>query len=99
MTTQTLERIEVHTRVAEKKINDSQIPLCDAVKHALLQYFDELEGEEPGNLYDMVIRQVEAPLLEIVMEQVGGNQTRAAACLGLNRGTLRKKLRAYDLDR
>lgn len=67
------------------------------VKASLIQYLNELDGDSPGNLYDMVLQQVEQPLLEIVMQHVDGNQSRAAECLGINRGTLRKKLKAYQI--
>jgi Fis family transcriptional regulator len=56
-----------------------------------------MDGDQPENLYDMVLRQIEEPMLELVMQYVDGNQSRAADCLGLNRGTLRKKLKAYNL--
>ena len=71
--------------------------LSEMIKTAVLQYFEELDGQEPGELFEMVMRQVEAPLLEVTMQQVDGNQTKAAQYLGINRGTLRKKLRAYGL--
>ena len=67
------------------------------VKTSLIQYLNELDGDNPGNLYDMVLQQVEQPLLEIVMNHVDGNQSKAAECLGINRGTLRKKLKTYNL--
>ena len=67
------------------------------VKATLIQFLNELEGDSPGNLYDMVLQQVEQPLLEIVMNHVDGNQSKAAECLGINRGTLRKKLKTYNL--
>lgn len=67
------------------------------VKASLVQYLDALDGDSPGNLYDMVLQQVEQPLLEIVMHHVDGNQSKAAECLGINRGTLRKKLKTYNL--
>jgi Fis family transcriptional regulator, factor for inversion stimulation protein len=71
--------------------------LSGTVKESLLQFFDELDDNHPNNLYDMVLRQIELPLLEIVLERVSGNQSKAAECLGINRGTLRKKLKLYDL--
>lgn len=72
-------------------------PLRDAVRHALDNYFAQLGGEKPTELYDMVLEQIELPLLQKIMEYTGGNQSRAAKILGLSRGTLRKKLKIYDL--
>ena len=71
--------------------------LSASVKLSLVQYLNELGDTNPGNLYDMVLQQVEQPLLEIVLDHVDGNQSKAAECLGINRGTLRKKLKAYQL--
>ena len=71
--------------------------LSCTVRESLLQFFDELDDNHPNNLYDMVLKQIELPLLEIVLERVAGNQSKAAECLGINRGTLRKKLKLYDL--
>ena len=73
------------------------ISLNNAVKECLSQYFEELNGTPPGNLYDMVLQQVEGPLLEMVLAHVDGNQSRASEYLGINRGTLRKKLKSYEL--
>ena len=72
-------------------------PLRDHVAETLRIYFHNLGGQAPSNLYDLVLREVEPPLLDIVMKFTGGNQTRAAIILGINRGTLRKKLRQYGL--
>lgn len=71
--------------------------LSDNVHISLSQFFQELDGHCPDNLYEMVLAQVEEPLLRLVMSYVAGNQSRAAECLGLNRGTLRKKLQTYNL--
>lgn len=80
--------------------SDEQLAqLYNAVKHSIRRYLYELEGADPHGMYDMVLRQIEQPLLETVMEHTRGNQSRAAEYLGLNRGTLRKKLRLYDLDK
>jgi Fis family transcriptional regulator len=62
------------------------------VQNELERYFDLLDGEEPSHLYRMVIRQVENALLESVMRECRGNQTRAALWLGISRGNLRNKL-------
>ena len=70
-------------------------PLRNQVRESLRIYFHNLGGQAPTHLYDLVLSEVEAPLLETVMAFVDGNQTKAAAILGLNRGTLRKKLRQH----
>lgn len=71
--------------------------LRDSVELALRNYFEHLEGQDVTDVYNMVLAEVEAPLLESVMDYVHGNQTRASEVLGLNRGTLRKKLKQYGL--
>jgi Fis family transcriptional regulator len=57
-----------------------------------------LNGHKPAQLYDLVMREVEEPLFKIVMGHVHGNQSRAATILGINRGTLRKKLKEFGLN-
>jgi len=74
-----------------------QVCLSSFVRSAVEAYFRDLNGHTPGNLYEMVMAEVERPLLETVMQQVQGNQTRAAKMLGINRSTLRKKLTHYGL--
>ena len=64
---------------------------------ALETYFEDLDGEMPAPIYDMVLRSIERPMLEVVMAQAEGNQTLAAEMLGINRNTLRKKLVEYKL--
>ncbi|MCK5336535.1 MAG: DNA-binding transcriptional regulator Fis [Gammaproteobacteria bacterium] len=98
MNLQTTEMIQTTTRMSDNSHETDHATLTDTVKKMLITYFDQLDGAEPSEIYSMVLKQVEAPLLEVVMQQVDGNQTKAAACLGLNRGTLRKKLRLYGLD-
>ena len=73
-------------------------PLCQCVRRSLRRYFKDMNGEEPNNLYQMVVAEIEKPLLEVVMEQSESNQTRAAKYLGINRNTLRKKLKQYDIE-
>ena len=74
-------------------------PLSEAVKNSLQRYFRQLNGEEVSGIYEMVLQETERPLLEVIMHQTDGNQTRAAKILGINRNTLRKKLSRYGLDR
>ena len=69
----------------------------DAVRSSMQSYFDDLSGTEPNNRHDLVIRVVEKPLLEVVMQHADHNQSRAADWLGLNRNTLRKKLLEHKL--
>ena len=76
-----------------KRQND--ISAC--IYGALETYFVDLDGEMPAPIYDMVLRSVERPMLEIVLRQAGGNQTLAATMLGINRNTLRKKLLDHQL--
>ncbi len=72
-------------------------PLQNAAVVAIENYLDDLDGQAPGNLYDMMIGEVERALFHAVMERTRGNQSKAAAILGINRSTLRKKLRLYSL--
>ena len=81
----------------ELKAKTSRKPLRKHTEDALKQYFDNLNGDRPGDLYDLVIGEVERPLFEVVMEHTQGNQSQAAGILGINRGTLRKKLKTYSL--
>ncbi len=71
--------------------------LRDAVTTAVRTYLDELDGQVSTDVYQMVLAEVEAPLLEEIMAYTRNNQTRASLMLGLNRGTLRKKLKQYNL--
>lgn len=94
--------------MGNKSLNGSKIatarrisagkPLRDLTEEALHGYFASLNGHRPAELYDLVLREVEEPLLRSVMDYTQGNQSRAAEVLGINRGTLRKKLRNYGLD-
>ncbi len=73
--------------------------LSHAVKHSIRRYLYELDGTQPNNMYNLVLKQIEQPLFEAILEHTKGNQSRAAELLGLNRGTLRKKLRSYNLHK
>ncbi len=72
-------------------------PLSECVMHSMRQYFEDMNGQSPSNLHSFFIAEVERPFLKVVMEQVDGNQSRAASMLGINRNTLRKKLKSYNL--
>lgn len=73
-------------------------PLSSHIKSLLEDYFKDLGGHPPADLYQMVLQEIEQPLLEAVLHYTRGNQSKAAAMLGLNRGTLRKKLKQYDIN-
>lgn len=73
-------------------------PIRACVADSMAEYFRCLNGYECTDLYRMVLAEVEVPLLESVLRYCGGNQTKAARILGLNRGTLRKKLQQYDIE-
>jgi Fis family transcriptional regulator len=87
-------------RDGEPAANDDSTPttsLRHAVTAAVRTYLDELDGQMSTDVYQMVLAEVEAPLLEEIMAYTRNNQTKASLMLGLNRGTLRKKLKQYDL--
>ena len=69
----------------------------ECVRASLDAYFRDLRGTEPDGMYDMMVRVVEKPLLEVVMREAQGNQSKAAEWLGINRNTLRRKLTEHKL--
>jgi Fis family transcriptional regulator len=76
-------------------INENEIARC--VRNAVEEYFNDLDGEKPHAIHEMVMRSVEKPLIEMLMRQADGNQTRAAELLGINRNTLRNKIKQYKI--
>ena len=83
--------------ISTLRASNSKKPLRKHTEDAIQQYFASLHGEQPAELYDLVIGEVERPLFEAVMNFTQGNQSQAAAVLGINRGTLRKKLKTYSI--
>ena len=81
----------------KKKFNGEGKRLSVQVAKSMQKYFRELDGEKATNIYHMVLKEVEQPLLETVMKECNRNQTLASQVLGLNRGTLRTKLKDYNL--
>lgn len=73
-------------------------PLSKCVREALEDYFDNLDGHKVTHLYEMVLKETEAPLFKAAMKHTKNNQSNAATLLGLSRGTLRKKLKQYKLE-
>ena len=72
-------------------------PIDDCIRSALEQYFEDLRGTEPHAVHDMIMAAVEKPMLDVVMAHAEGNQSKAAEWLGINRNTLRRKLRDHKL--
>ncbi|MFT5211060.1 MAG: Fis family transcriptional regulator [Flavobacterium sp.] len=71
--------------------------LSEAVERAINRHLDAMHGQQIDNLYDIVLSEIEVPLLDCVHKSTGKNQSLTAKILGLNRGTLRKKLKKYDM--
>lgn len=97
-------RVKIVAQKNSNKNNEIQVtshkkPLRKHAEEALNGYFKSLNGDRPGNLYEFVLGEVEEPLFKAVMDYTDGNQSQAAGILGINRGTLRKKLKTYSLIR
>lgn len=80
-------------------LQENNTSLSESVVHCVQKYFQELKGEEPVELYQVVLEEIETPLFKAVMEHCKYNQSRAAQILGISRGTLRTKLRLYFDDK
>ncbi len=76
----------------------SRVPLREHVATSVRRYIGDLNGSDTDNLYEIALRELEIPLFAEVLEHCDGNQSRAAAMLGIHRATLRKKLRDYGLS-
>ncbi len=76
-------------------VDENELSVC--VRKVLTQYFKDLDGEVAANVHEMVMNCVERPLLRIVLDQAGNNQSRAADILGINRNTLRKKMLQHGI--
>jgi len=89
--------INLHQTQSDNQENSQNEGLNSIIRSSLGQFLNDLDNENPGNIYDLVMCQVEEPLLELIMQHVDGNQSKAAEYLGINRGTLRKKLKIYNI--
>jgi Fis family transcriptional regulator len=76
-------------------MDESELAAC--VRRVLTEYFKDLDGEHPAGIYDMVVNCVEKPVLQIILDRAGSNQSRAAEWLGINRNTLRKKMQLHGI--
>ncbi len=96
MNLSTNEALENVTSTLSDDISQAKT-LRESVSIAITTYLTNIDGQDVTDVYNMVLAEVEAPLLEEVMRYTRNNQTKASQMLGLNRGTLRKKLKQYDL--
>tara|TARA_B100000780_G_scaffold275274_1_gene241626 strand:- start:231 stop:518 length:288 start_codon:yes stop_codon:yes gene_type:complete len=92
--TKILKKVEKSTE-SDSLLGQEYGSLSECVEVAIKDYFKQLEGHHTANLYDMLLAEVEAPMLKATLEHTKGNQCRAAEILGISRGTLRKKLKIY----
>lgn len=83
-------------RGGSRHSQESELRAC--VRRTMETYFDNLDGIEADGVFSMVMTEVEVPLLQVVLERAQGNQTRAARMLGINRGTLRRKMHDHGLE-
>ena len=81
----------------KRKFNGEGKQRSHQVSKSMRKFFRELDGENPTDIYSMVLKEVELPLLEIVMKECKDNQSKASKILGINRGTLRTKLKEHKL--
>ena len=72
--------------------------LQQSVENAIREYLSDLDGETPCNLFETVISEIEQPILQTVLQHCNNNQCKTATYLGINRGTLRKKLKHYQIE-
>jgi Fis family transcriptional regulator, factor for inversion stimulation protein len=87
--------MDKHTK--DSALGAQDITLKECVHNVMDKFFEHLDGQPASNLYEMVMTEIEAPLLDVVMKHARDNQSKASEILGINRGTLRKKLKQYDL--
>lgn len=80
-----------------KKLSSNYLTLSYKVTESLTHYFENLNGNTPANLYDLVLAEMEIPLINIMLAKYKGNESKIAKLLGINRGTLRKKIKHYKL--
>ena len=81
----------------KREIDEGALAKC--VKRSMERYFKDMNGHKAADLYALVLSEVEKPLLEVVMKHADSNQCRASEMLGINRNTLRKKLKLHKLDK
>lgn len=93
-----MENITLKKETAQSTLGDGTSLLRDSVERAMQNYFNSLDGQPVTGIYKMVMSEVEEPLFDSVMRYTNGNQSKAAIVLGINRGTLRNKLKKYGIE-
>lgn len=84
--------------VLKSKLTNNDACLNEFVQDVVKQYLDDMGTTPPDNLYQVILNEVERPLIQTVLDHAGGNQSRAAGILGITRATLRNRIRRYQLD-
>lgn len=90
--------MNIETKEKTKTAGQSELLLRECVQQAMRNYFANLDGQPVSDIFDMVMTEVETPLLEEMMHYTNHNQSKAAKLLGINRGTLRSKLKRYGVE-
>jgi Fis family transcriptional regulator len=88
---------EHHEPSTHAAFTRARTPLRDHVATSVRRYLGDLNGSDSSNLYEVALREFEIPLFDEVLQHCDGNLSKAAAMLGIDRGTLRKKLKSYGL--
>ena len=78
--------------------SEQAIPLRQHVKNTISRYLQDMGNTRPDNLYQMLLAEIEPPLIEEILKRTGGNQSQAASMLGITRNTLRSKMQRYSID-
>jgi Fis family transcriptional regulator len=78
--------------------SEQAIPLRQHVQNTVSRYLQDMGDTAPENLYQMLLAEIEPPLIEETLKRTGGNQSRAANMLGITRNTLRTKMQGYSMN-
>lgn len=91
------EQAPVAAPVAQHTVTETKT-LREKVAESLENYFAHLGDETPQNLYQLILGEIQPPMLEAVLKYTKGNQSKAAIILGISRGTLYKLLKKYNMN-
>jgi len=82
----------------KSNLTNNDVCLNKFVRDVVKQYLDDMGSTPPDNLYQVILSEVERPLIQTVLEYAAGNQSRAANILGITRATLRNRIQRYQID-